>query len=96
MAKVHTSMASKGKWLELDSHSKSSENILSIVRTISDADIKVIAGRTYIRFPISQEKKKPLFSRMIKIGIYAKRQATESQKSSKPRQYCAVMLKTEK
>lgn len=93
MAKFHAPMVPKGKWLELDPHSKSNESVLSIVRTISDADIKVTAGKTYIRFPISQKKKKSLFFRIIKIGTYTKRQTTESTEASKPRQYCAVMLK---
>lgn len=94
MAKVHAPMVPKGKWLELDPHSKSNESVLSIVRTISDADIKVTADKIYVRFPIRKKNKKPLFSRIIKIGTYSKRQTTESSEASKPRQYCAVMLKT--
>ncbi len=96
MAKIRTPMVSKGKWLELDSHSKSNESILSIVRTIQNADIKVVDGKTYIRLPISKAKREPLFPRIIKTDIYNKGQALKIKEFSESRQYCAVILKDEK
>ena len=97
MAKPHIVLNTKGKWLELDPRSESTENILTVVRKIDGADILVVSGKTYVRFPANQVQKEKHFTKMIKTIVSPKRSSTiEARETSNLGGYCAVMLKAEK
>lgn len=92
MAKTRTHLDTKGRWLEVDTKSKSRDQVLAAVKKIGGAEIRELSGKTYIRFPAFQPQKGVSAFQMIKIA-YSRPSAKKRAEGSNFRQYCAVIHK---
>lgn len=77
----------KGRWVLIDLSSDKDNHVVEVIKTIKECEIKIVSGRTYVRFPIRTEKIYPLKRKFAD-------KATHSDKNKEFNNYCAVILKT--
>lgn len=83
----------KSRWLRIDStDGENTKNMLSVVKTIKNAEIKTINGQTYVRF-VGVTSKSSQSIRKRHLFNILKKQTNSSTTEGNGRHYCAIILK---
>ncbi|MBQ9760871.1 MAG: hypothetical protein IJW16_05940 [Clostridia bacterium] len=83
----------KSRWLKINSPSgDNSKNMLAVVETIENAEIKTIDGQTYVRFVVVTSKSSKSTRKRFLFNVF-KKESNSSAMEEDGRHYCAIMLK---
>ena len=94
MLKTKKNPPQKGRWLVVEQTKQTNEAILSLVRVIEGAEIRIRGKKTYVRFPEYKKKKsKPLIRYSKRFAPKQFNTYVSGAEKEQPRLYCAIMLK---
>lgn len=83
----------KSRWLKIDSpNGNNLKNMLAVIETIENAEIKTVDGQTYVRFVVVTSKSSKSTRKRFLFNV-SKKQPDSSTIEENSRHYCAIMLK---